>query len=160
MNLEIIFAEFGENRQNNNNLEFPEMGILDPTYSSIKQYFPNAKLTCYTDNSDMLTEYDDIEIHLVDEDANKKFDKSYREGSGKLKWGFHCCDYYQIQGLLNSKADVVISMDSDLMFTSDEVKSLIPIIKKFGICAPTNERQLVKNDGIYTRGNDGDFHIF
>ena len=59
------------------------------------------------------------------------------------RWGWHCCDYYQVFGLLNSKADIAISVDSDLMFTSDEVKSLIPIIKKFGICAPTNERQLV-----------------
>ena len=40
MKLEIIFSEFGKNRQNNNNLEFSEVGRLDPTYSSIKQYFP------------------------------------------------------------------------------------------------------------------------
>ena len=158
MSLEIIFAEFGD-RSISNQKWVGNLGRLNPTYSQVKKYFPNAKLTCYTDNSDMLDEYDDVEIRLVDEEANKKFDKSYREGSGKLKWGFHCCDYYQIQGLLNSKADVAISMDSDLVFASDGVKSLIPIIKKFGICAPTNERQLVKNDGIYTRGNDGDYHI-
>ena len=38
MELEIIFAEFGKSRQNNNNLKFSEMGRLDPTYSSAKQY--------------------------------------------------------------------------------------------------------------------------
>ena len=45
------------------------------------------------------------------------------------------------------------------MFVSDEVRTLIPIIKKFGICCPQNERQLVKVDGLHTRGNDGDYHI-
>ena len=31
------------------------------------------------------------------------------------------------------KADVAISVDSDLMFISEEVKTLIPIIEKIGI---------------------------
>jgi len=150
MNLEIIFAEFGKNRQNNNNLEFPEMGRLDPTYSSIKQYFPNAKLTCYTDCPEIGDVYKDVEIIEVD---GSLFSKQHRY------WGWFCCDYYQMYGLLNSKADVTISMDSDLMFASDQVKTLIPITKKFGICVPTNERQLVKVDSIYTRGNNGDYHI-
>ena len=158
MNIEIIFAEFGD-RTISNQKWVRNIGRLDPTYSQVKQYFPDAKLTCYTDTPDIGKQYKDVEIRMVNEEASKKFDKSYREGSGKLKWGFHCCDYYQVQGLLNSKADVAISMDSDLIFTSDEVKTLSSVIKKFGICAPTNERQMVKVDGIYTRGNDGDYHI-
>ena len=76
-----------------------------------------------------------------------------------IKWGYHCCDYYQVQGLLDSKADIVISVDSDLMFVSNEVRTLLPIINKFGICCPQNERQLVKVDGIQGRGNDGDYNI-
>ena len=158
MSLDIIFAEFGDRSVSNQKWN-KNIGRLNPTYDSIKEHFPEANLICYTDIPEIGEEYSDIEIRMVGDEASKKFDKSYREGSGKLKWGFHCCDYYQIQGLLNSKADVAISMDSDLMFTSSQVKTLIPIIKKFGICAPTNERQLVKNDGIYTRGNDGDYHI-
>ena len=42
-----------------------------------------------------------------------------------LLFCYHCCDYYQVQGLLDSKADVAISMDSDLMFVSDDVKTLV-----------------------------------
>ena len=99
-----------------------------------------------------------MEVSHIDSESTP-FDKDYREGSGKLKWGYHCCDYYQIKGLLESTADVAIAMDSDLMFVSDEVKTLVPIIKKFGICCPQNERQMVKVDGLYTRGNDGDYHI-
>ena len=158
MNLEIIFAEFGD-RSTANQKWVGDIGRLDPSYSQIKQYFPEAKLTCYTDKSDIINQYKDVEIRVVGKEASVKFDKLYREGSGKFKWGFHCCDYYQVQGLLNSKADVAISMDSDLMFTSPEVKTLVSIIKKFGICAPQNERQMVKIDGIHTRGNDGDYHI-
>ena len=45
------------------------------------------------------------------------------------------------------------------MFTSNQVRTILPIIKKFGICVPTNERQLVKVDAIHTRGNDGDYYI-
>jgi len=156
MSLEIIFAEFGD-RSSANQKWVSDIGRLDPTYSQIKEYFPEAKVVCYSDD-DSIGEGYDIEVRVVDSDITP-FDKSYREGSGKLKWGYHCCDYYQAQGLLDSKADIAISMDSDLMFVSDEVRTLLPIINKFGICCPQNERQLVRVDGIYTRGNDGDYHI-
>ena len=156
MSLEIIFAEFGD-RSAANQKWVGDIGRLDPTYSQAKKYFPEAKIICYSDDPSIDDGYD-IEVRVVDSD-NTPFDKSYREGSGKLKWGYHCCDYYQAQGLLNSEADIAISMDSDLMFVSDEVRTLLPIIDKFGICCPQNERQMVRVDGIYTRGNDGDYHI-
>ena len=156
MSLEIIFAEFGDRSKANQKWN-SNIGRLDPTYSQIKKYFPEAKIVCYTDDSSISNDYD-VEVRLVDSN-DTPFDRNYREGSGKLKWGYHCCDYYQVQGLLDSKADIAISIDSDLMFVSDEVKTLLPIIKKFGICCPQNERQLVKIDGLYSRGNDGDYHI-
>ena len=34
--------------------------------------------------------------------------------------GGDCCDYYEAKGLLESTADEAISVDSDLMFVSDE----------------------------------------
>ena len=156
MSLEIIFAEFGD-RSAANQKWVGDIGRLDPTYSQVKKYFPEAKIICYSDDPSIDDGYD-IEVRVIDSD-DTPFDISYREGSGKLKWGYHCCDYYQAQGLLNSEADIAISMDSDLMFVSDEVRTLLPIINKFGICCPQNERQLVRVDGIYTRGNDGDYHI-
>jgi len=156
LNLEIIFAEFGDRSKANQKWN-SNIGRLDPTYSQIIKYFPEAKIVCYTDDSSISNDYD-VEVRLVDSN-DTPFDRNYREGSGKLKWGYHCCDYYQVQGLLDSKADIAMSVDSDLMFVSDEVRTLLPIIQKFGICCPQNERQLVKIDGIYTRGNDGDYHI-
>jgi hypothetical protein len=151
MELEIIFSEFGKRSQSNQRW-VSDMPRLDPTYSSVKKYFPEAKLTLYTDIPEIGDNYSDIETRKINID-DSPFSKSNH------RWGWHCCDYYQALGLLNSKADVAISCDSDLMFTSEQVRTIIPIIKKFGICVPTNERQLVKNDGIYTRGNDGDYHI-
>ena len=156
MSLEIIFSEFGD-RSAANQKWVGDIGRLDPTYSQVKKYFPEAKIICYSDDPSIDDGYD-IEVRVIDSD-DTPFDISYREGSGKLKWGYHCCDYYQAQGLLNSEADIAISMDSDLMFVSDEVRTLLPIIDKFGICCPQNERQMVRVDGIYTRGNDGDYHI-
>ena len=156
MSLDIIFAEFGSRDKANQKWSNP-IGRLDPTYQSVKSFFPEANIICYSDDESIGDGYD-VEVRHLDSESTP-FDKDYREGSGKLKWGYHCCDYYQIKGLLESTADVAIAMDSDLMFVSDEVKTLVPIIKKFGICCPQNERQMVKVDGLYTRGNDGDYHI-
>ena len=150
MNLEIVFAEFGRTRGwNQTNLD--ENHRLDPTYSAVKQYFPEAKLVLYTDIPELAEGYD-VEVRLVDVN-NSPFDKAHH------KWGWHCCDYYQTKGLLDSTADIAISIDSDIVFVDDEVRTVIPITQKFGICVPQNERQLVKVDGIFTRGNDGDYHI-
>lgn len=151
MTLEFVFSEFGSRDQANQRWKNP-LPRLDPTYSSVKQYFPEAKLILYTDRPEIKKDYKDIEIKVIDVKASH-FDKN------NPRWGWHCCDYYQAFGLLNSTADIAISVDSDLMFTSNQVKSILPIIHKFGICVPTNERQLVKVDAIYTRGNDGDYHI-
>ena len=74
---------------------------LDPTYSSVKQFFPDAKLTLYTDREALATNYSDVEVRLVDID-NSPFTKSNH------RWGWHCCDYYESKGLLDSKADIVI----------------------------------------------------
>ena len=150
MEIEIVFAEFGRSRGwNQTNLD--ENHRLDPTYSAVKQFFPEATVVLYTDIPELAEGYD-VEVRVVDVD-NSPFDKSHQ------KWGWHCCDYYQTKGLLDSTADIAISMDSDIVFVDDEVRTVIPITQKFGICVPQNERQLVKVDGIFTRGNDGDYHI-
>ena len=132
MKLEFIFSEFGPRTQANQQWINP-IPRLDPTYSSVKTYFPNADLVLYTDRPEIKNDYKDIEIRLIDVNKSPFSKKNHR-------WGWHCCDYYQVQGLLKSTADIAISCDSDLMFTSDQVKTLIPIIEKFGICGPTNER--------------------
>mgnify|MGYP001589701854 FL=1 len=152
MSIEFIFSEFGSRSNANQPDSFTDEFRLDPTYSSVKQYFPEAKLTLYTDIKELGKNYPDVEIKLIDIDKSP-FTKSNH------RWGWHCCDYYEAKGLLNSTADIAISVDSDLMFVSDEVRTILPMVQKFGICVPTNIRQLVKVDGIYTKGNDGDYHL-
>lgn len=148
MELEIIFSQFNINTRGWKNFEMNYR--LDPTYSSVKKYFPNAKLTLFTDDKRMADGYDDVEVKVVDE-------KDFIQSKQHKKWGWNNADYYQIYGLLNSSAEVAISVDSDIMFVNEEVKTIVPIIKKFGVCCPINVRGLVKIDGIH--GNDGDYRI-
>ena len=152
MNIEFIFSEFGLRSEANHPESFTDEYRLDPTYSSVKQFFPDAKLTLYTDTIEFGNNYPDVEVRFVDVDKSPFTRSNHR-------WGWHCCDYYEAKGLLESEVDIAISVDSDLMFISDEVKTLLPITEKFGLCVPTNERQMVKIDGIHTRGNDGDYHV-
>ena len=152
MNIEFIFSEFGLRSTANQPDSFTDEYRLDPTYSSVKEFFPEAKLTLYTDIEELGKNYPDVEVRLIDIDKSP-FTKSNH------RWGWHCCDYYEAKGLLESTADVAISVDSDLMFISSDVRTILPITKKFGVCVPTNERQMVKVDGIHTRGNDGDYHL-
>jgi hypothetical protein len=147
MTTEIIFSEFGPRGSANQSWETP-MGRLDPTYTSFKKHFPNANYVVYTDQLDIADNYPNVEVRYIDVDNDSPFSKKDN------RYGWHCCDYYQIIGLLDSKADIAISADTDLLIVSNEVKSLLPITKKFGICVPTNERQLVKVDGIIGANSD------
>jgi len=153
MNLEFIFAEFGKRSTANQPTSFTDEHRLDPTYSSVKRFFPSAKITLYTDTPEFVSNYKDVGVKVIDVDKDSPFTRTNQ------RWGWHCCDYYEAKGLLESKADIAISVDSDLMFVSEDVHTVVPIIKKFGICVPANVRQLVKVDGIHTRGNDGDYHL-
>ena len=117
MSIEFIFSEFGSRSNANQPDSFTDEFRLDPTYSSVKQYFPEAKLTLYTDIKELGKNYPDVEIKLIDIDKSP-FTKSNH------RWGWHCCDYYEAKGLLNSTADIAISVDSDLMFVSDEVRTI------------------------------------
>lgn len=150
MNIEIIFSEFGPRTAANQRWE-TLIGRLDPTYTSFKTYFPNAKYIVYTDQQDVINEYPDVEVRYINVNADSPF------STRNTRYGWHCCDYYQIVGLLNSTADIAISVDSDLLITSNEVTTLLPITKKFGVCVPTNQRQLVKIDGVH--GSDADYRI-
>ena len=117
MNVEFIFSEFGSRSTANQPDSFTDEHRLDPTYSSVKEFFPEAKLTLYTDIEELGKNYPDVEVRLVDIDESP-FTKSNH------RWGWHCCDYYEAKGLLESTADVAISVDSDLMFVSPDVRTI------------------------------------
>ena len=64
MTLEFVFSEFGSRDQANQRWKNP-LPRLDPTYSSVKQYFPEAKLILYTDRPEIKKDYKDIEIKAM-----------------------------------------------------------------------------------------------
>ncbi len=145
-NVEFILAEFGEERINNGGASFGELTLVDPTYTTFKKYFPDAKFTLYTDKiRNNLS--DDISQIVVE----PPFERAHH------RWGNRCNDYYKVYGLLNSEADVSIAMDSDMYAFSEEVKTLPYITKNFGMCVPANPRMQVRRDG--TIGMDANYEL-
>ena len=71
MKVEFIFSEFND-RSRTHHFKFltnyGERYRLDPTYSSIKQYFPDAKITVYTDREHIKDVYPDVEVIMIDMD--------------------------------------------------------------------------------------------
>ena len=93
MTVEFIFSEFND-RSRTHHFKFltnyGEKYRLDPTYSSIKQYFPDAKITVYTDREHIKDVYPDVEVIMIDMD-NCPF-------SGRSRCPNYCNDYYQADG--------------------------------------------------------------
>ena len=148
MKIELVMAEFGPNRVNIGGNTFDGSQRLDPTLTTFTKYFDDVSLTLYTDaDFEIVT---DIPVNIIKVD-NAIYDK------GIYRYGSKCNDYYKVKGLLESKADYAISMDSDMYVVNDEVKTLLPLTEKFGVCLPENPRLQVRFDGI--RGMDADYNL-
>lgn len=141
----LIMAEFGEDRTNKGGATF-NSHRLNPTYDTFKRWFPDCKVTLYTDHPNISIPKGNIELKVVDPIFK-----------GQHRYGNRCNDYYKVFGLLESDCDVAIALDSDMAVVSPEVKSLIDITKKFGSCVPQNPRMQVRFDGI--KGADADYNI-
>tara|TARA_Y100001963_G_C6759038_1_gene438421 strand:+ start:592 stop:1326 length:735 start_codon:yes stop_codon:yes gene_type:complete len=143
--VELIMAEFGEDRKNAGGSTFSE-DRLNPSLDSFREYFPNCKVTLYCD-----FDYKSDDIEVIKVNPSKIFDKSHR------RYGWRAQDYYKVYGLSKSKADVAISLDADMKIVSREVTSIIEMVGKFDICLPMNPRMLTKIDGIL--GIDSNYKI-
>ena len=154
MKIELVMAEFGSGRTNMGGNTFEGTQRLDPTLTTFTKYFDDVSLTLYTD-----TEFEivtDIPINIINV-KDSIYDNNFISSAGEHRLGNRCNDYYKVKGLLESKADFAISMDSDMYVVSDEVKTLLPLTEKFGICLPENPRLQVRFDGI--RGMDADYTL-
>ena len=60
MKIEFIFSEFGPRSQANQQW-VNSIPRLDPTYSSVKTYFPKANLILYTDRPEIENDYEDLD---------------------------------------------------------------------------------------------------
>ncbi|UQB67760.1 hypothetical protein [Epilithonimonas zeae] len=128
LSIEFIFSEFNEERVNAGGADLSHQLRLDPSLSTLKKYFPNAKYTAYSDF--------DLKIKGV---HLKKIEKPILQDKKKMERHFyHLADYYKFKGMLESEADIAISIDSDMYVLNDNVYSLIYLTEKFGFCVPNS----------------------
>jgi hypothetical protein len=122
MQIDLIFAEFGR---------------VNVDTDHFRQYFPEARLILYTDVPGLFPKYKEFDDVVT---VYEPFDRSHP------RYGWRMCDYWQVRGMLDSKADVAIAFDADVRIVSDSVRAIIPLAQKFGLCLPANPRKLVKID--------------
>ncbi len=134
ISIEFLFAEFGEERTNGGGSSFDEENRLNPSLKTLKQYFPKAKYTVY---SDFDLEVEGVELIKV---ASPVINPNHP------RYGYRTADYYKFIALINSKADFKCILDSDMQIVSSDIIALIHLTKKFGFCVPYNDRQLLRYD--------------
>lgn len=132
--IEFCFSEFGEDRVNAGGNQFSG-SRLDPSLSTLKKYFPNAKYTVYSDF--------DLEIPGVN---LIKIVTSPIQDQEHPRYRYRLADYFKFKALLNSEADFRCVIDSDMFVVSHEIYRLLYLTKTFGACAPFNTRNLLKQD--------------
>ncbi len=147
----LVMAEFGSKRQNSNQSSFESLSVgrdkFNPSLDSFLSHFSghpdiDVSVTIYTDQD---YKNNDASLEFVKRDPI--FDPDHP------RYGWRCNDYYKVQALLESTADIAISLDSDMLVVSPEALTIIPITKKFGVTLPANPRMLVRVDGDI--GQDG-----
>jgi hypothetical protein len=98
-------------------------GKFSPDVENVRKYFPEAAVEVYgPELEDMFP--DNHDAH----------------------WGNYMNDYWKVKKLLQSEADIAICMDADTRIVSENVKAIIPLVSRFGLCLPANPRKLVKID--------------
>lgn len=137
--INLVMAEFGRHRSNAGGGNLSNHDRLNPTLDSFMKFFDKEEadisVTVYTDQ-----DYEDTSLISY---VKKKpiFNLNHK------RFGWRCNDYYKVLALLESTADIAISLDSDMQIVSDESLSIVPLTEKFGVCLPANPRFLVKVDG-------------
>lgn len=128
ISIEFIFSEFNEKRVNAGGSDFSKHNRLDPSISTLKQYFPEAKYTVYSD-------FDLIIPETVLKKINIPILQNHKDHPRHF---YHLADYYKFKGLLDSEADIAIAIDSDMFVLNENIYSLVYLTKKFGFCVPNS----------------------
>ncbi len=134
ISIEFLFCEFGKERVNAGGSAFDGRNRLEPSLSTIRQFFPDAKFTVYSDF--------DLEIEGVD---LKKVESPITE-KDHPRYLYRTADYFKFKSLLESEADFRCVVDSDMFVVSSHIYRLLYLTKIFGFCAPYNPRNLLKRD--------------
>jgi hypothetical protein len=131
--IEVILAQFGSRAEQ-----------VEPSLTSFTTYFPQASVTLYTDRT-LGCSPRNVTIRRVRPPFSAQHDR----------YGWHCSDLYKVRGLLQSPADLAIAVDCDMYIVSDEVRTIVPLTQRFGLCLPANPRLLVKVDTTTGADTDG-----
>ncbi|MCD9854172.1 hypothetical protein LUD75_05625 [Epilithonimonas sp. JDS] len=134
ISIEFLFCEFGEERVNAGGSEFNSKNRLEPSLSTIRQFFPNAKFTVYSD------------FDLNIEGVNLKKVSSPIPEKDHPRYLYRTADYFKFKSLLESNADFRCVVDTDMYAVSSDIYRLLYLTKTFGFCAPYNPRNLLKRD--------------
>lgn len=137
--IEFLFAEFGAERTNGGGADFLAEERLNPSYKTLKKYFPKAKYTVY---SDFDLHIDGVELIKV---------QSPVKSPEHPRYGYRTADYYKFYALTHSDADFRCIIDSDMQVVSSDVLALIYLTQKFGFCVPYNDRQLLRQDMVWSK---------
>lgn len=134
LNIEFIFTEFGKRRVNAGGAILSQENRLEPSLSGIKKYFPNSKVTVFTDF--------DLDIKGV----NSVIVDSPIPEPEHPRFLYRTSVYHRFKGLIESEADFVCAIDSDMYFVNENVLSLVTLTEKFGFCVPYTPRQIMNQD--------------
>lgn len=134
VSVEFFFSEFGENRVNAGGNKFLSKSRLDPSFSSLKKYFPKAKYTVYSDFNVNISGVNTIKSISPIPDKDHP------------RYLYRTADYFKFISLINSTADFKCVVDTDMYIASPEIYSLVYLTKLFGFCASSNPRNLLKKD--------------
>jgi hypothetical protein len=126
MTVEIVLSQFGNKAE-----------VLDPSFSSFRRHFPEATFTLYTDAAPSRP-WSDLQVNVV----QAPFQRT------DPRYGWHAADLYKALGLLESKAALAIAIDADMQIVSKDVRSLLSLTRRFGMCMPANPRYLVREDTL------------
>lgn len=135
LDIEFVFTEFGRARVNGGGSQLDQTQRLEPSLSGIKKYFPNARITVYTD-----FEWD------IEEGITIRKVVSPVAHSEHTRYGYRTVDYFKFLALSQSTADFTCTLDSDMFFVNENIYSLVALTQKFGFCAAQNVRQIFNLD--------------
>ncbi len=134
MKIELIMAEFGEERKNMGGNVFDGSQRLDPTLTTFTNNMKSKhdlKLTLITDTEVSVDTPLPYRVEMI---TNNIFDNNSISSKGEQRHGNRSNDYYKVKGLLESNADIAICMDSDMYVVNEEFQTIVPLTQKFGMC--------------------------
>jgi len=131
--VEFVMAQFGG-----------RAASFEPSFSSFKSAFPEASWTLYTDD------FEDCPQEFSVKSVEPPYDRAHP------RYGWRCNDYYKVKGLTESRADVAIAVDTDMLVVDAvRVRSLLYLAEQFGLLVPANARHLVSVDNTVGADSDG-----